>query len=434
MILGLPKGLRDKFFDDTMLNLVAYGTVAVVGIILNFFIAGTLGAQALGVFHQGYALFVIVGQLAVFGIHDSAQRHIAQMTHAGPGAEAANGAELAPAALIAVLVTAVPAGILLYLLHRPIGVLTDSPEVGESVAIIAPGVTLFAVNKVLLGVLNGRRRSRMYAAMCSLRVIVVLIACVAIGLSGASSPWLLAAFTCSELILLPVLMAVTKPFRAFPAARIKDAAVRHLRFGARALSNSFLAESFIRIDILMLALFVGDAEIGIYSFAAMFIEGLYQIAVVVRTISNPVLVAMLAGGDRPALVAFNRKAAAVGLAACGGTAAMVLIAFPQLAPLFPDGMIEAALPILHILIVGVVFYAPFATLDQIVMQAGHPGRQSLLMAGNVSINVILNLILIQTMGITGAAIATAMTYGLSALTLHVAVRGWLGLRRGLFFV
>ena len=35
----------------------------------------------------------------------------------------------------------------------------------------------------------------------------------------------------------------------------------------------------------VLAIFVGDEAVGIYSFAAMFIEGLYQVPTVIRTVS-----------------------------------------------------------------------------------------------------------------------------------------------------
>ena len=67
-----------KFVSDTSWNYGAFALMAGTGVILNFYIVAVMGVEALGIFNQTYAIFVVVGQLATLGIHDSTQKHIAR--------------------------------------------------------------------------------------------------------------------------------------------------------------------------------------------------------------------------------------------------------------------------------------------------------------------------------------------------------------------
>ena len=67
------------------------------------------------------------------------------------------------------------------------------------------------------------------------------------------------------------------------------------------------------------------------------------------------------------------------------------------------------------------------------MQAGQPGWQSALMSLNIMINAVLNVTLIPIFGIEGAAMATAVAFAVSAVTLNGTVWWRLGLRGGLIF-
>ena len=55
-------------------------------------------------------------------------------------------------------------------------------------------------------------------------------------------------------------------------------------------------------DILMLAIFVSDRDVGIYSFAALFIEGLFQVPVVFRTLANPELAQQMGADGQARMV------------------------------------------------------------------------------------------------------------------------------------
>ena len=65
--------LDRKLLGDMACNYGAFTLMAGTGVILNFFIAIQFGVETLGVFNQIYAVYIVAAQLAVFGLHDSAQ-------------------------------------------------------------------------------------------------------------------------------------------------------------------------------------------------------------------------------------------------------------------------------------------------------------------------------------------------------------------------
>lgn len=417
----MAEGSR-RLLSDAAYSYGAFALMALTGAFLNLFIAGRWGAGALGVFNQVYAAFVVLAQLAALGLHDSTQRHVAE--HAGdPGA-------LRPLIGSALRLVAASGGlcaVALWLASGWIGQQVDSPEVGAGLRLIVPGLALFAINKVLLAVLNGQRRIRALALGQSLRFVVLGASVLAIGVLDRPSVQLCASFSIAELVLLPVLLILIRP----PLIGSASWRSRHLAFGARALPNGFLAESYMRVDVLMLALFVDDAQVGIYSFATMFAEGLYQVGATIRTVTNPALVVPLIARDRAEIRALSRTAMGLGLIAFVPVAGGVLLALPWLAPWLGEALVGDAHHVLWILAGGLLLYAPFVPMDHALLQAGLPGRQSGLMTVNICLNAALNLALIPSLGIEGAALATAAAWGLSALTLNLAVWRWLGLPWGL---
>lgn len=418
-----------KFLNDTIWNYGAFSLMAGSGVLINFYVAGVIGVEALGVFNQIMAIFVVVGQFATLGIHDSAQKHMAE--HAE---DAETGRAVSAAAVQATVVFAGVVALLMYLAAGLIGDITESAAVGAGVAIIAPGIALFALNKTMLGVLNGQRRMPEYAIMQSIRVLTILTVCLYVGWRGLSAEMLAWSFTLAETVLVVPLLVMTRPGIVRVDTRARDWVRRHVVFGVKALPNGFLAESFIRIDIIMLGIFLSDTMVGVYSFAALFVEGLFQVPVVVRTVANPVLVRLVHTNAWEELARFAKR---VFLAAAGLfvlVAAGVLIVLPYLVPFFPDNLVVDAHALLFPLIAGLFVYAGFIPMDHLLLQAGMPGRQSAFMGLNVVSNIVFNAILIPVFGVWGAAYATAGAFVFSALALNIAAARWLNLKRGVLWM
>jgi O-antigen/teichoic acid export membrane protein len=414
-----------RMAGDAGWNMAALAVTAGVGAAATFLIAGRMGASALGVFAQLYAVHVIGAQLAVFGIHDSTQKHVAE--HA-PLGEPDDG--IALGALRLVLLSSVAGAALLALAAGPAGRFVGSQDVALGLYLVAPGLVAFALNKVLFGVLNGRAHLRTYAGMQLLRAAFVLAA-VLLLVRPDRPAWVVGGiFTAAEIALLPCLLWATGLSRRRARARTHGIVwwQRHLAFGGRGAVNGVLLEAHLRVDVMTLSYFVPDRSIGIYAFAMLFAEGLYQVPAVIRTVAYPRLVRFAILGDRGGLARLTRRLSLAG----GGGAALgaigIALVYPHLAGLFDPEYVRTGMPVLLILLAGMTLYAFVVPFDQLLLQSGLPGRQSVLMAAYVAANVALNVALIPRYGLTGAAIATATALVCAAVLLLGASWLWLGYR------
>ncbi len=414
---------RGGILADTLWSYGAMTAMAAAGLALNLLIAAFSGATALGVFNQIYAVFVIAGQLAALGLHDSVQVALASRNTPRRAGYDDTSAAIVLSALVAGLMNGLLAAGMFYLLAPAIGSMLDSAPVAAGLSMAAPGLGLFILNKVGMGVLQGQLRLRLLARLQILRIGVLFAAGLWVVLARRDPALFGLAFSAGELALsLPLTWYVwPKGDGGEDDGSLRLWLRRHYGFGLRALSHGLLSEAYIRIDVLMLGFFAGDAEVGVYSFAALFIEGLFQVAVVIRTVINPRLAALLARGER--IVPLLRRAGGAAFIICTGTALLLWWLLPLAGMYFVGDVAMAARPVFAVLAAGMCVYALLVPADQMLLQGGYPGRQSLLMVWNVLMNAVLNFLLIPLYGAMGAAMATAAAFVLAALGALIAA-GW----------
>ena len=420
MNAGLPPGRG--MAADAAWNYAALAATALVGAAVTFLIAGRLGTAALGVFAQLYAAHAIGAQIAVFGAHDSTQKHAAEFS--GDGRD--DGAVIAGSLGLVLVSAALLAGALAAL-ARPIGALVSSADVGRGLYLVAPGIVCFALNKVLFAALNGRGLLRRYAWMQFLRAAFVLSSVGGVVALDLPAYAVGGVFAAAEMLLLPCLLAAVRP-PLRTASSERPWWRRHLAFGGRGLVAAILVETHLRVDVAMLSYFATDRAVGVYAFASLFAEGVYQLPVVVRTVAYPTIVQLASRGDRAGVARTARRLSAVSGAVSAAAAVLVGFAYPLVAAWFDAEFVTAGWSVLLVLLAGMTVSSFVVPFDQLLLQSGLPGRQSVLMALYVGANVALNLVLIPPFGLLGAAAATTASLVLAAGLLLVASRVWLGYR------
>lgn len=410
-----------RLVNDTLWSYVALAATAAVGVLVNLGLARFFGPTTLGVFAQLYAVYVISTQLAVLGVNDSVQKHVAEEHGEGR----ATGVVVGQGLLLTSMTSAcVSLGVAVA--SRPLALLFASEAVGRGLLIIAPGVFLFSLNKVMFGALNGRRHLRTYAAVQILRALAILGVLLVLVFVEADSHLVGTIFTAAEACLVPVLLLLTRP--SLPDFRLGAWFGRHWEFGKHAVANSILLEAHLRIDVLMLSFFLSDEDVGIYSFAALFAEGLYQVPVVIRTVLYPHLVSLIFRGDKCAAAGVMRKSTLVSLALTAASAGTLIVIYPHFAPFFSASFANRGFVVLIVLMAGMTLYASVIPFDQLFLQSGRPGVQSLLMTANVTINVVLNYGLIPALGLVGAATATVISFSLAVTAILAGSWHLLGYR------
>ena len=410
---------------DIAWNLVPVVLLGAVGLGLNFLIGAWWGPAALGVFNQVTTAFFIFSVIAAGGMQYSVLKTVAE--HADdPDRVAAE----AVGALLPTLVLASITGFLFVVLSGTIARWLDSDEVATGMRCAGPGLLFFALNKVLLGVVNGLRRMRAFAVYTSLRYTLI-----AVGLFVARG-WDLApaylggiwSFVEGTLFLvLAVELALT--VKLARARGWMTSARAHIAYGSRGVVATLGQEVNNKLDVWMLGVAMSDKAVGIYSLAAALWEGVTQLAVVVQNNLNPVIAKSLASAKprevEDVVRATRRWFVPLFVAACLVSAAAYPFAVPWV--IGNHDFIAGSVPF-AILLLGAALCSAYLPFNNTLLMAGRPGSQTVFVLCVLATNFVLNIILVPLLGLEGAAIASAAALAASALLLRYMVRARVGAR------
>jgi O-antigen/teichoic acid export membrane protein len=400
-----------KLTRDIVFTLGSFAVLAVSGMVINLVVASARDAAALGVFNQAY---IIASQLATLGLHYSVLRHGALHEH---DAEQ-RGRMLFTAAVCALGLGAV-AAVLVGLGAPLFSWAFDSATTGRAIAYSAGGLLLFSLNKVLLAYLNSLRRMKAFSVLQALRYLVVMAVVTAVALSSLPIEMATLAFLVAEATTVAgALVYMARNGLAHHLHFDRTWLGQHIRFGVKGLAAGMFAEFNARIDVLLIGVFLPDRDVGIYSFAAMMVDGVYHVLAMVRLNFNPLLVSSLRDNDHALACKLRHQSRRFVLPA---TLAMAVISVAVLwfiaTYVVPHKGLLEGLPSLLILMSGLVLVSSLVPFDNLLMVSGHPGYQTLQQIATVSANVIFALALLPVLGIAGAACGTALSYvaGISAL-------------------
>jgi len=394
-----------KFTRDLVWNAGAFALSALLGVLVNLIIIRWYDAAALGAFNLVYAVYILLSQLAVGGVHLAVQAFVPRELAAGRSPHAQVSASMVLSTFSSVLVMG-----LAWLGRDLPGQWFDSDAVSVAFPLVIPGLLFFSWNKVLLSFHNGARRMRLFAGMQLLRFVFLFGTVAYLADGKAAVAHLPVALFWSEALLFAIVLPLSlRHWNPFRVQGISPALRENWHFGNRALAGNFLLDVNTRVDIFLLGLFTNESAIGLYSFASTIAEGVLQLPVLLRNNINPILSRAWHTGGPPLLakvIARNRRVFFRLLAP------VVLITIP----LFPLGLWVLGMDqepmtvwaLYAILAVGIACSCGYQAFQMLFSQVGHPGAQTIFIAGFFLSNVLFNLLLIPWLGVYGSALGTAL--------------------------
>lgn len=405
-----------KFSNDLIWSAGAFALGALFGILVNVAIVRGYDAAALGVFNLVYAVYILLSQLAVGGVHLAVQAFVPRELAAGRIADTHVSASMLLSTLTSVAVI-----IVAWLFRDLPGEWFNSLAVRDGFPLVLPGLLFFSWNKVLLSYHNGARRMKLFALMQLLRFVFLFCSVTYLAWTEAPVSRLPVALFWSEAALFALVLPISLRFwDPLQRTGLAPAIRENWHYGNRALAGNFLLDVNTRVDVFLLGLFTTETAIGLYSFAATIAEGVLQLPVLFRNNINPVLSrAWHSGGPQllGKVIERNRRAFFKLLAPLILLSAAV---FP--AVLWVLGMDEEPLTvwtIYAILAVGIALTSGYQAFQMLFGQVGHPGTQTLFIAGFFLCNLLLNLLLIPLLGVHGSALATALAFVAMTVLLRV---------------
>jgi len=280
-------------------------------------------------------------------------------------------------------------------------------------ALAIPGELFFGVG--LLG-LVGRRRIVSYNAVRLLRRgLLLLLTATVVASLGLS---LEGALTLNLITLVVTVLAIVLAVRRDGSLGLRpDLALlrEQLRFGSRTVLGALAERLSYRVDAFLVNLLIGVSATGVYSVAAGLAEVLWYLpnALGLVLFSR----AVIPGTDSTALAStMTRLVVTLGII----LALPLAVVAPALVEWAYGQAFAGAGETLRLLLPGVVAYGVVSVLTHFVIAAGSPGLYTWLVGTGLALNIGANLVAIPLAGIAGAAIASSISYSVTAvLTLLV---------------
>lgn len=410
-----------KFSIGVLWNIASLGILALGGVFVNLLIVKVQGEASLGLFNQVYALYIVLSQVGVGGLQFSTLKQVSY--HQG---DRATCADITTAALLLVTAITIPLCLVIFALSGAVGDLLQSPDVAYGLRLVLPGLLFFALNKVLINVVNGLDHMRAYAVFRSFRLIFLFVGLGVLIATGQPAPVLPLALTLGELFLFVGLFAYVYG-RLLP--RRNPLAARpwfpeHIGFGLRGVFSGILTEMNTRVDVLVLGYFTSDSVVGLYSFAAILAEGFAQLPQTVRWSLDPQLGALFSSGQQAEIEPMARKIRRVFFPAMIGLGVVAVLVYPVFYALVGSGGDrDASWAVFAILAAGIVLSAGYLPFSGLLLQGNRPAMHTVFVLGSVLCNLVLNLLFVPVWGVYGSAAGTAITFVVQAVALV-----WLGRR------
>lgn len=181
-----------------------------------------------------------------------------------------------------------------------------------------------------------------------------------------------------------------------------------------------------RVDMIMIGAILGTKEAGIYAAASRIVILVTLGLLAANTIIAPLIAELYSTGNikdlQRIVILAARGTFVFTLVACVGLG----ITGKYILALFGQSFIVAFFPLL-ILLTGRLISTLSGPVEYLMVMTRYQAMAGLIMVISLAVNIAMNSLLIPTMGLTGAAIATAFTTILWNITMLLYVRRKLGI-------
>jgi len=399
-----------KNTKNTIINLSSFGFTSLIGLYLYFLLVKNGGETVLGIFNIQYIFIILFSQIATFGIHYSVLREasVKNLTKDDNFNNLMSG-------LTIVFFNAVLLSLFIIIFQE---VLSD--YLGFNIIKIIYPVILFSVNKIFYYFLNGKEEYIKMAFVSPFRFIIFLITLLNIINNGLDVQSFYICFLYAEiLVFFVVSFFVLKNIKlSFKNKHFLRHLSIHLKYGRKAFATSFLSDLNLKIDIILIGILLGNESVGFYTFTSAIGEGFIALIAATRTISTPQFGNLVI--DKTRFIKFKKNIFKISYSLFVPIGIIILI-FSKLVSsyfVFFENLSSNGFFSLIIIVIGFAVLSYCFAFEHILLQINKPEEHTkslLLLFGS---NIIFNIILINLLGINGAALATITSYFLYFLQIN----------------
>ena len=418
--------LNKKNLTPLLINYFAFGLQVLLGFLIVAIILSYMSVSDLGIFTQTYTILIISSQFFVTGLNDTVLKKLSTLSKNDN--EIAIITNILTASFINVFVMS----IIFYLFQSELYLIFESEGLIINNKFICIAIFFLTVNKVFFSILQGKRFFNSFAFFNFLRPFLIFC-CILSNLIYENTINFSLVFSLVEFvifILLLVRINIKKylNFYLINLINIKS----HYNFGFKVFINSFLSESFIRVDIIMVGILLNDKMVGMYCLAALFFEGIFQFSIVIRNVINPEIGRLYKNKNYKSLIQLIRYSSLLSFLVTIFGSIIIFFLIPYVLFFIEISIIDETLNLVKFLLFGLVLYSLIIPSENLLFQSNNPTIQSLYMLTLVFLNIILNFFMISQYGVLGAAVATSMTYFCAPIIFNLFIIFFTELKSGIF--
>ena len=420
--IGQVSRQSSVFFLGTMFS-------AASGYLFKVYLARKLGAEALGLYALG---MTIVGFAAVFnalGLPQAAVRFVAAYNATGQF-EKLRG--FLGRTLVVLLASNLVLGAVVWWVgpwvadrfyHAP----ALNPYMWLFILIMTTGALNTYLGQVLAGYKDVARRTVITNFIGSPLTMLFTLGLI---VAGTGLWGYLFAQVGSAVVVLALLVASVRKLTPH-LARAMGANIPRLdrevvSFSATAFGVSFLEFLMAQADKVLIGFYLAARDVGVYSVAAALVAFVPIVLQSVNQIFSPTIAHLHARGEIELLGRMFQTLTKWILGFTAPLAAVMIVFAPALMRIFGRAF-EAGWVILVVGTVGQFINCGVGSVGYLLLMSGNQARLIRVQAFMAVVMVGLNLLLIPAMGITGAAIAAAVTNALTNVLYLREVHSALGL-------
>jgi O-antigen/teichoic acid export membrane protein len=383
------------------------------------FLSGLVIARALGPTGRAeYALPLALATTVLVLSHLSMEAAIARLLARGEATAVQLTGLASSASLVLGLIgtgLCLGAGFLL-----PSDVLGDASRTALVLAAASVAPMLYALLAAAIMFRLGQLRA--YGTIQALTAVGQLVLLLLLELSTGLSPESVLALNVLLVVITGLAMAVCLAVRLSPGGLYptldRDLVSRALRTGVVMHPSSLALFLNLRIDLFLVAAYLGAEEAGLYSLAVVLAELVYVAGATLG------IAARRDQADLPEQESaeYTADVTRQGLALSLVLAALVAaLSYPFVTLVYGDEWSAAAAP-LAVLVFASVVLTVHGPVWNLLVRVGRPSRISIAAIVGVLFNVLLNLAMIPWLGLVGAAISSVLSYLLATALLLVQMR------------
>ncbi|MCX6815393.1 MAG: flippase [Candidatus Aenigmarchaeota archaeon] len=284
---------------------------------------------------------------------------------------------------------------------------------------------------VFRAVLQGFQKMKIYALLEPVRIVLIFLIFfyitifTTLGAKEVALSYLLSA----AVIDTALFIYIFKIYRSYKTEKITTNIVTRLvRFSATLFTGSIASITVSSIDVIMITFFLSLKDVALYQ-AAMPTAYLLSIFSTALGISLLPSVSEIWNSRKKNMLGKGISLVLRALFIFIIPFVIIFVTFPELIlNIIFGGAYTAAASLLQIFAISLIFYSMYGTMSTVLVSIGRAGTATKIIIVTAVISALLNVILINTIGVIGAALSSLISYLAASIMAYRSLNKYVNLK------